>query len=126
MASIISLCWKRESIKARDRAVVRRLAVRQIEQHLIDITPAPAFRRIVALDHRMAGGMEVLGRMLVGRIVAAADMAAAAADPQMQPFAAAFQAFLAAERARRDAADAGNVGAALCHGRLRRPWYRRT
>src|ERR1700730_11030657 len=105
---------------------MRGLALRQIEEHLIDVAPAPALGRIVSLDHRMAGGVKMLGRVLVGGIVAAADMAAAAADPQMQPFAAALQAFLAAERARRDAADAGNVGAALCHGRLRRPWYRRT
>jgi hypothetical protein len=33
--------------------------------------------------------------VFVGGIVAAADMAARAADPQMQPFAAALQAFLA-------------------------------
>jgi len=43
--------------------------------------------------------MEMRGRVLVRGIVAAADMAAGAADPQMQPLTAAFQAFLAAERA---------------------------
>src|SRR5665213_1412349 len=50
-------------------------------------------------------------------------MAAAAADPQMQPFAAGLEAFLAAERAWRDLTDAGDMGAALCHfssPRLRR------
>jgi hypothetical protein len=35
----------------------------------------------------------------------------------MQPHAAALQAFLATERARRDAADATEVGAAVCHDR---------
>ena len=87
---------------------MRGLAVRQIEQHFVDIAPAPAFRRIVALDDRMAGGVEMLGGVRVGRIVAAADVAAGAADPQMQPRAADLQAFLAAERARRDVADAGD------------------
>src|SRR4051812_44196331 len=106
---------KKASIVARDRTVVRCLPRRQVEHDFVDIAPAPALRRIVALDDRMPGGVKMFGRMLVGRIVAAADMAAAAADPQVQPRAAALQAFLAAERARRDLADAGDVGAALCH-----------
>src|SRR5664279_927692 len=106
------------SIIARDRPVMRRLPVRQVEQHLVDITPAPPFRRIVALDDRMPGGVEMLRRVLVGRIVAAADMTAAAADPQMQPYAAVLQAFLAAERARRDVANAGDMAATLRHERL--------
>src|SRR3977135_1119224 len=96
---------------------MRRLSVRKIEQDFIDITPAPTFRRIVALDDRMLGGVEVLGGMLVGGIVAAADVTAAAADPQMQPLAAALEAFLATQRARRDIADAGDVSAAFCHPR---------
>src|SRR5712672_1338087 len=104
-----------ESVVARDRTVMRRLPVRKIEQDFIDIAPAPAFRRIVALDDRMLGGVEVLGGMLVGGIVAAADVTAAAADPQMQPLAAALEAFLATKRARRDIADAGDVSAAFCH-----------
>src|SRR6266700_2014078 len=106
-----------ESIVARDWTVMRRLPVRKIEQDFIDIAPAPAFRRIIALDDRMLGGVEVLGRVLVGGIVAAADMTAAAADPQMQPLATALEAFLATKRARRDIADAGDVDAAFCHPR---------
>ena len=53
----------------------------------------------------------MLGRMLVRGIVATADVTAAAADPQMQPLAAALEAFLATKRARRDIADAGDVAA---------------
>src|SRR5438132_12147465 len=63
----------------------------------------------------MLSGVEMFCRVLVGRIVAAADVTAGAADPQMQPYAAALQTFLATERARRDVADAGDVGAALRH-----------
>src|SRR5260370_785396 len=55
----------------------------------------------------MLRGMKVFCRVLVGRIIATADVTAAAADPQMQPYAAALQAFLATERARRDVAGAG-------------------
>src|SRR6201985_814407 len=94
---------------------MRGLPVRQIEQHLVHVAPAPRFRRIVALDDGMSAGAEMPGGMLVGRIVATTDMAAAAADPPMQPYAAALQALLATERARRDIANAGDVGAALCH-----------
>src|SRR5258708_39696021 len=96
---------------------MRCLPVRQIEQDFIDITPAPTLRRIIALNDRMPGSVEMPGRVSVGGIVAAADVAAAAADPQMQPLTAALQAFLATERARRDAADAGDVAAAVCHDR---------
>src|SRR6202035_4048710 len=105
--------WSKEHlIVARDRTVVGSLSARQVEQHFIDIAPAPAFRRIVALDDRMAGGVEMFGGVLVGRIVAAPDMAAGAADPQMQPHAAGLEAFLASQRARRDSVDTGEVGAA--------------
>ena len=90
---------------------MRRLPFRQIEQDFVHIAPAPSFRRIVAFDDRMSGGVEMLGGMRIGRIVTATDMAAGAADPQMQPLAAALQALLATERARRDIADAGDVGA---------------
>src|SRR5579871_1643835 len=116
------------SIVARDRAVVRRLAVRQVEQHLVDIAPAPAFRRIVALDDGMAGGMKMLGRVLVGGIIATADVAAAAAEPQMQPRAAGLQAFLTAQGARRHGLYAGDMAAGLAkpgHWALTRPWCRR-
>src|SRR5216684_4502275 len=65
----------------------------------------------------MSRSVEMLCRVLVGGIVAAADVTAAAADPQMQPLTAALQAFLATKRARRDAADAGDVAAAVCHDR---------
>src|ERR1700750_1142871 len=95
---------------------MRRLAVGQIEDDLVEITPAPAFGRIVALDDRMAGGMEMRGRVLVRGVVGAADVTAGAADPQVQPDTAALQAFLASERARRDFANAVEVGAALGHG----------
>src|SRR3977135_595121 len=106
-----------ESVVARDRTVMRRLSVRKIEQHFIDIAPTPTFRRIVAHDDGMPGGVEVLGRVLVGGIVATADVTAAAADPQMQPLAAALEAFLATKRARRAIADGGDGSAAFCHRR---------
>src|SRR5882762_4800650 len=85
-AAFSSRCSKiQTSVIARDRAVVRRLALRQVEHDFVEVAPAPSLRRIVALDDGMAGGMEMFGRVLVGRVVAAADVAAGPADPQMQP-----------------------------------------
>ena len=72
-------------IVARDRSVVRRHAVRKIEHRLVDIAPAPALRRIIALDDRMARGLEMPGRVLVRGLVAASDVAACAADAANAP-----------------------------------------
>ena len=47
----------------------------------------------------MAGGVEMLGRVLIGRLVAATDMAAGAADAEVKPAVAGLQAILAAVRA---------------------------
>src|SRR5689334_11945224 len=59
------------SVIARDRPLLRRLALGQVEHDLVDIAPTPTFRRIIALDHGMTGGVEMRSRMLVRRIVAA-------------------------------------------------------
>ena len=101
------------SDKSGDRTILRCRPIPEIEGRFVDVAPAPALRRIVALDDRMPGGVEVGGGVPAGRLVAAADMAAGAADPQMQPLASALQALLAAERTRRDVLDAGDVAAAF-------------
>ena len=61
------------------------VGVGQIDETLVDIAPAPAFGRIVALDDRMAAGVEMLGGVPVRRVIAAADMAAGPAQPQSAP-----------------------------------------
>lgn len=58
-----------------------RLAIGEIERDLIDIAPAPPFRRIVAFDDRMLGRMIMLGGVATYRLIAAADVPAGAADP---------------------------------------------
>src|SRR5689334_20006833 len=90
------------SIIAWDRSQLRRDIAGQVEHHLVNIAPAPAFGRIIAFDNRMAAAVKMLGSMLAARLVAAADMAAGAADPQMEPLPALLEAFLAAFAARRD------------------------
>jgi hypothetical protein len=57
--------------------------------------------------------VEVRRRMTVRRVVAATDVAAGAAQAQIQPDVAGVQAVLATERTRRDGADAVEVCAQL-------------
>src|SRR5207237_10490687 len=104
-------CWadasRRGSNPARDRPRVRGLPVAEVEQHLVHPAPPPAFRRVIALDHRMPGRMEMRPGMPVRAVVAAADMAADPAEPQMHPPVAGLEAFLAAVRARGHVLDQG-------------------
>src|SRR5215471_3316978 len=108
------------SCVARDRPVVRRGTPAKVHDNLVDIAPSPAFGRVVALDDRMAGLVKVLGCVSVRRAVAAADMATCPAEAQMHPGGTAFQTLLAAERARRDVADASRVCAFIRHQSLAR------
>jgi len=64
------------SVKARDRAVVRGGAIAEVEHDFVDVTPPPAFGWVIAFDDRMACSMEMLGGVAVRRVVATADMAA--------------------------------------------------
>ena len=68
----------------------------RIFEQLVDVAPAPGFSRLVGADHRVVGGVEMFGRVLVFRIVAAADVAACQACAQVHPAVAALQAFFAA------------------------------
>ena len=90
---------------------MRRHAVREIEGHFVGVTPAPTFWWVVAFNDRMLRAVKVFRRMLMWGAVAAADMPASAADPQMHPSGTHFQTFLAAERAWGHVADAAKMRA---------------
>ena len=51
-------------------------AIAEVEHDLVDVTPPPAFGRVIAFDDRMARLMKMLGGVAVRRITATADMAA--------------------------------------------------
>jgi hypothetical protein len=61
--------------------------------------PAPAFRRIVSLNDRMPGGVEVVPGVTMGRTVTAADMAVGPAQAEVNPLGADGQALGTAPRA---------------------------
>src|SRR6516164_9643882 len=77
---------------------------------LVDVTPRPRSPGHDGAHHGMARLMEVLGRVLTGRGVAAADMAARLARPEFDPARAFFQALLTgARRSRRREVGRGEV-----------------
>lgn len=96
-------------IISRDRPILWRDLLAEIKKNFIPVAPTPAFGRIVTLDDGMARAMKMRGRMAVGRGIAAADMAAAPADSQMQPAASHLETFLAASRARLNLPDRADV-----------------
>src|SRR6185295_14805784 len=56
-----------------------------LEEHLVHVTPAPVLAPLEAPHDRMPGGMEVLGGVPPGRLIAAADVATLLAEPEMHP-----------------------------------------
>src|SRR5438105_8184891 len=94
--------WMRNSSSSDTRSPVTKgrspRARRGLDHELVHVAPAPVLARLEAADDRMAGSMEVLRRMLVGRVVAAADATAGQAQPQMDPPRPGAQALLASLR----------------------------
>src|SRR5579864_9765019 len=66
------------------------------ERDVVDVAPAPVLARLGRPDDRMRRLVRVLRRVLVGRVVAATDLAALHAHAQVHPAAAGLEAFLAA------------------------------
>jgi hypothetical protein len=87
----------RPSVVARDRSALRRDVSVEVEHDLVDVAPAPVFRRIVAFDDRVSGLRKMRAGMAVGRLVAATDVTATPAQPKMDPGRSDGQAFLATE-----------------------------
>jgi gamma-glutamyl:cysteine ligase YbdK (ATP-grasp superfamily) len=73
--------------------------------HLVDVTPSPVLSRLERLHDRVMDGAKVLGCVFVFRAVAASDVPAGETQPEMHPFVAGFQAFLASVRTGRHFSD---------------------
>src|SRR6266567_7666994 len=67
----------------------------RLEIDLVDVAPDPVLALFEGLDDRVIGGLEVLGRVAVGRLVAAAYVSAGATEAQVDPATAGFEALLA-------------------------------
>src|SRR5437867_9833524 len=68
----------------------------ELHVDLVDVAPAPAFPRLERGDDRMPGLLEMLGGVLVLRVVAASDVSARPAQAKMHPGVSRGEAFLAA------------------------------
>src|SRR5262245_65134310 len=68
--------------------------------HVVRITVGPRFVGLVRADHRMVGALEVLGGVTVGGVVAAPDVTAGEAQPQVDPDVPRREALLAPRPAR--------------------------
>jgi hypothetical protein len=95
----------------------RRRCSRGISQRfiklLVGITISPVFALFERPDDRMRRVVEVLGRMFVGRAVAAADVPAGHAHTQVDPVSADLQAIFAAIGTRRHFVNFGKMLAAF-------------
>jgi hypothetical protein len=91
-----------------------------VKHHFIDIAPAPFFARLEGFDDRVFGRMKMFGGVFVWRRVAATDVAAGHANPQVQPGATDAQAIFTSLGAGRDFFDLIEMG--TFHNRLRIAW----
>ena len=89
-----------------------------LHEDTICITPHPILTRLERPNNRMSGSMVMPGGVPVLRRVAASDMAAAQADPEMHPGVTGREAFSAATRAGGDLLDRIEMCACVRHGRL--------
>ena len=74
----------------------------RLEHHLIDVTPDPVLTRLEGLDNRVVGRMEMLGGVLILRIVTAPDMSTGETEAQVHPGISNFQTVLTSIGARCD------------------------
>jgi hypothetical protein len=87
----------------------------KIEEELVNITPTPVFSWLERLNDRVTGCMEMLGGMLILRIVTTAHMPAFQANTQMHPGVANFQAILTASGTRCDLPYLVKMMTLFCH-----------
>jgi hypothetical protein len=77
----------------------------------INVAPTPVFAWLERSDYRVPGGVEMFRRVFILRVVAAADMPAGPAQPQVDPGIAHGEAFLATFAARRIRIDEAKMAA---------------
>src|SRR5262249_35277178 len=82
----------------------------RLQPLLVHVATAPVFTRFERLDDRVTGSAEVLRRVLVLRIVTAADVPAGQAETQVDPRVSYRQALLTALRSGLHVADLVQVG----------------
>jgi hypothetical protein len=86
------------------------------QEHFVHVTPRPIFARLKRSNDRMGGGVKMFRGVAIRRRVAATDMSAGKAKPQVDPGRTDLQTILAPVRARDDVGiDLIEVGASCVH-----------
>jgi len=85
--------------------------LREVQLELVDVAPTPRLTRLDGPHDRMLGRVKVLGRVLILRGIAAADVPAFQAQSQMDPGVANLEALLASARVGLDVLDLVEVSA---------------
>ena len=94
---------------ARSNPASRGEPARGLGHYLIHVAPCPALGRLEGNDERVACRVKVLRGVAAGRVVAATDVAASEAKPQVDPALTDFQALFAAIGAWRDRVEVEHV-----------------
>lgn len=87
----------------------------RLKEPLVDVAPDPLLTRLEGLNDRVVGSMEMLGGVLILRIVTATDMSTGETEAQVHPGITHFQAFLASIGAWRDLSYLIEMATVLCH-----------
>ena len=70
----------------------------RLDEELVNKAPSPVLARLEASNQRVAARMEMRCSMLAPRLVAASNVAAAEAEPEVNPFHPQLETFLASVR----------------------------
>lgn len=87
----------------------------KLEHYLVDVTPTPVLPWLEGLDNRVVSRMEMLGGVLILRIVTAADMPAFETEAQVYPRIPDSQTILTAIRAGCNVLYLIKMRTSLCH-----------
>jgi len=96
--------------------VGRGLGILELKEELVRVAPEPSFFGLEGADDRVSCSLVVLGGVAVLGVVAAAEMAACRAHPQMHPPIAHLQALHASVARGRDILDLIKMSAVISYG----------
>jgi hypothetical protein len=81
-----------------------------LRERVVRVAKSPFLSGLEGAYHRVVGASVVLGSVLVRGVVATTDVSARKTEPQVDPFVAGLETFLASMSARRNAAFAPGCG----------------
>jgi hypothetical protein len=96
----------------------RKTRLSWLHEQLIDVTPGPILTGLEGLNERVVSGVEMLGGVLIFRIITATDVPTGETEAQVDPGIARFQAILASIGAWGDFTYLVKMTTVFCHSSL--------